>query len=99
MLGRASASGIGQDSAQLGVRAPAGPIAERLIAEGRQQGNWVCLQNCHLSVSWLPKLDALLEELRDSADGVNDHQSISFTSKLSAVFCETRCAPCNPVTL
>jgi dynein heavy chain len=49
-----------------------GPIAERLISEGKAAGHWVCLQNCHLSVSWLPKLDALLEELRDSADGIND---------------------------
>ena len=46
-----------------------GPIAERLISEGKAAGHWVCLQNCHLSVSWLPKLDALLEELRDAADG------------------------------
>lgn len=43
-----------------------GPIAERLMAEGQQKGNWVCLQNCHLAVSWLPRLDKLLEELRDA---------------------------------
>jgi len=43
-----------------------GPIAERLMAEGQQKGNWVCLQNCHLAVSWLPRLDKLLEELRES---------------------------------
>ena len=26
----------------------------------------MCLQNCHLSVSWLPRLDRLLEDLRDA---------------------------------
>ena len=51
-----------------------GPIAERLISEGKAAGHWVCLQNCHLSVSWLPKLDALLEELRDAADGTHDDE-------------------------
>ena len=35
-----------------------GPIAERLMAEGTAKGNWVCLQNCHLCVSWMPTLDA-----------------------------------------
>ena len=49
-----------------------GPIAERLMNEGQAKGHWVCLQNCHLSVSWLPKLDALLEQLRDSADKINE---------------------------
>eukprot|EP00965_Chrysotila_dentata_P103920 3431703-Pleurochrysis_carterae.AAC.1 len=48
-----------------------GPIAERLMSEGAAAGHWVCLQNCHLAVSWLPKLDRLLEEMRDS-DGVHD---------------------------
>ena len=43
-----------------------GPIAEKLITEGREKGHWVCLQNCHLSVSWLPRLDRLLEDLRDA---------------------------------
>ncbi|GBG24991.1 Dynein heavy chain 6, axonemal [Hondaea fermentalgiana] len=38
-----------------------GPIAERLIVEGRETGDWVCLQNCHLAVSWLSRLEQLLE--------------------------------------
>ncbi|CAM9419366.1 unnamed protein product, partial [Ectocarpus fasciculatus] len=33
-----------------------GPIAERLMVSGRENGDWVCLQNCHLAVSWLPTL-------------------------------------------
>ncbi|KAA0178391.1 hypothetical protein FNF27_00240 [Cafeteria roenbergensis] len=39
-----------------------GPVAERAMAEARRTGDWVCLQNCHLAVSWLPKLEALLEQ-------------------------------------
>jgi len=38
-----------------------GPIAEQLIEEGRLSGGWVCLQNCHLAVSWLTRLEQLLE--------------------------------------
>ena len=26
------------------------------------QGNWVFLANCHLSLSWMPQLDKLIEE-------------------------------------
>lgn len=38
-----------------------GPIAEERIIAGRRNGDWVCLQNCHLSVSWLPKLERIQE--------------------------------------
>eukprot|EP00928_Gymnodinium_smaydae_P068047 TRINITY_DN5109_c0_g5_i1.p1 TRINITY_DN5109_c0_g5~~TRINITY_DN5109_c0_g5_i1.p1 ORF type:complete len:4182 (+),score=1201.92 TRINITY_DN5109_c0_g5_i1:1381-13926(+) len=40
-----------------------GPKAEAAIREGKDQGMWVILQNCHLSVSWMPKLEATVEEL------------------------------------
>ena len=28
------------------------------------QGNWVFLANCHLSLSWMPQLDKLVERLQ-----------------------------------
>jgi dynein heavy chain len=34
-----------------------GKLAEALIAEGMAVGHWVLLQNCHLAVSWLKKLE------------------------------------------
>lgn len=34
-------------------------IAEKLIEEGSRAGNWVCLQNCHLFTSWMPKLEVI----------------------------------------
>merc|ERR1719359_221333 len=40
-----------------------GPKADAAVAEGKDQGMWVILQNCHLSVSWMPRLEALVEEL------------------------------------
>lgn len=32
-------------------------IAQRLIDEGSRSGQWICLQNCHLFTSWMPKLE------------------------------------------
>jgi dynein heavy chain len=39
-----------------------GPLAEELMLNGRRNGDWVCLQNCHLAASWMPQLERFLEE-------------------------------------
>jgi len=46
-----------------------GPNAERKMEAARRNGDWVCLQNCHLAVSWLPRLEAILEE----TSGTDEH--------------------------
>lgn len=38
-----------------------GPRAEALIKEGAERGTWVLLQNCHLSPSWMPTLDRIID--------------------------------------
>eukprot|EP00128_Syssomonas_multiformis_P018161 Colp12_sorted_trinity150504_noHs@17584 len=40
------------------------PIATRLLQEGIKEGNWVFLANCHLSISWMPELDKMIERLQ-----------------------------------
>ncbi|KAI9356982.1 dynein heavy chain and region D6 of dynein motor-domain-containing protein [Zopfochytrium polystomum] len=37
------------------------PKATKMILDGMKQGWWVFLANCHLSISWMPSLDKLVE--------------------------------------
>jgi len=43
-----------------------GPKAEKLITAAIASGSWVVLQNCHLAVSWMTKLDRICEEITTS---------------------------------
>nr|CCC53405.1 putative dynein heavy chain, fragment [Trypanosoma vivax Y486] len=38
-----------------------GRKAEELLNNGRERGQWVLLQNCHLATSWMPTLEAIVE--------------------------------------
>eukprot|EP00971_Amphidinium_carterae_P057239 1131529-Amphidinium_carterae.1 len=40
-----------------------GPKATKLIETAQQSGGWVLLSNCHLMESWMPSLEAIVEQL------------------------------------
>eukprot|EP00937_MAST-01D_sp_MAST-1D-sp2_P001492 g1492.t1 len=68
-----------------------GPIAERLMTQARMTGDWVCLQNCHLAVSWLPRMEQLLETAQ--TEDVNDEYRLWLTSMPSNKFPEVEEVP------
>eukprot|EP00882_Tetradesmus_deserticola_P030585 GHRQ01034422.1.p1 GENE.GHRQ01034422.1~~GHRQ01034422.1.p1 ORF type:complete len:252 (-),score=71.12 GHRQ01034422.1:65-718(-) len=41
-----------------------GPKAEKLLEAGMERGLWVCLQNCHLAISWMPALERIVENVQ-----------------------------------
>jgi dynein heavy chain len=47
-----------------------GPVAEKLISAATKKGEWVCLMNCHLAVSWMGALEKIVEGF--STQGVED---------------------------
>ncbi|XP_076756861.1 dynein heavy chain at 62B [Xylocopa sonorina] len=48
-----------------------GPIAQKLIEQAQNDGEWVCLQNCHLAASWMPMMESICERFDPSNTHVN----------------------------
>lgn len=61
-----------------------GVIAERLVDTGQKTGDWVCLQNCHLSASWMPELERIQEMLDEGL--VHPDYRLWLTSAPSSTF-------------
>ncbi|XP_006899240.1 PREDICTED: dynein heavy chain 2, axonemal [Elephantulus edwardii] len=64
LLQLAEHTGMAQRFNALSLGQGQAPIAARLLREGVIQGHWVFLANCHLSLSWMPNLDKLVEQLQ-----------------------------------
>ncbi|KAJ3024564.1 UNVERIFIED_CONTAM: Dynein heavy chain 2, axonemal [Siphonaria sp. JEL0065] len=57
----AQKSGMGKRFSYISLGQGQSPKATKLIQEGIKEGNWVFLANCHLSISWMPALDKIVE--------------------------------------
>uniref|UniRef100_A0A8C6W7X2 Dynein axonemal heavy chain 2 n=1 Tax=Nannospalax galili TaxID=1026970 RepID=A0A8C6W7X2_NANGA len=64
LLQLAEHTGMAQHFHALSLGQGQAPIAARLLRDGVIQGHWVFLANCHLSLSWMPNLDKLVEQLQ-----------------------------------
>ena len=40
-----------------------GPRAEAMMMSAMERGKWVFFQNCHLSPSWMPSMERLIEHI------------------------------------
>eukprot|EP00854_Cymbomonas_tetramitiformis_P006969 gene6969-8311_t len=40
-----------------------GPKAEKLITQAIDKGMWICLQNCHLAQSFMPRLEQIVDNI------------------------------------
>lgn len=63
--------GFGEKKYMLSLGQDQGPRAQRMVEDGRKDGFWVYLQNCHVYASWMPKLQQLVE----STDPKTTHDS------------------------
>ncbi|XP_061921125.1 dynein axonemal heavy chain 2 [Entelurus aequoreus] len=59
----AETSGMSKHFHALSLGQGQAPFARKMIKEGVQKGHWVFLANCHLSLSWMPELDKLVDQL------------------------------------
>ncbi|CAO2643769.1 Dynein axonemal heavy chain 2 [Lemmus lemmus] len=64
LLQLAEHTGMAQRFHALSLGQGQAPIAARLLRDGVMHGHWVFLANCHLSLSWMPNLDKLVEQLQ-----------------------------------
>jgi dynein heavy chain, axonemal len=61
-----------------------GAIAEKYIESGQTNGDWICLQNCHLSSSWMPELERIQETQNEET--INTDYRLWLTSMPTPVF-------------
>ena len=78
MLAFAEASGMGAKLESISLGQGQGPKAAKMIEKARESGGWVLLCNCHLSISWLPELERICEQM--NPDDTDNNYRLWLTS-------------------
>jgi len=84
LIALAKAKGMSERLKILSLGQGQGPIAARLVDQGQKTGDWVCLQNCHLSASWMPELEKVQE--KQDANLMHPEYRLWLTSMPSSSF-------------
>ncbi|XP_055022499.1 LOW QUALITY PROTEIN: dynein axonemal heavy chain 6-like [Boleophthalmus pectinirostris] len=63
-----------------------GPIAEKMIREAMESGNWVFLQNCHLAVSWMLAMEELIKTFSEPDTKIHENFRLFLSSMPTKVF-------------
>jgi dynein heavy chain len=69
LLTLADNMGMGDRLKAIALGQGQGELATKMMEMAQASGDWVCLQNCHLSISWMPTLETLCEDtVKDTID-------------------------------
>jgi dynein heavy chain len=84
LLKLAEAEGMDKKLFAISLGQGQGPLAEEAMSAAIDKGTWVCLQNCHLYVSWMATLERLCEEI--TPERVEESFRLWLTSEPSKAF-------------
>lgn len=59
--------------------------AEELIEKGKENGSWICLQNCHLADGWLPQLENIWQKI-NAQNTKRELKSLDFCRRIHSAF-------------
>ncbi|XP_044766447.1 dynein axonemal heavy chain 6 [Coccinella septempunctata] len=63
-----------------------GPVAEKLIDQGLERGDWIFLQNCHLCASWMLPMERLILKIAEEDYRVHKDFRLYLSSMPSTSF-------------
>ncbi|RZC39366.1 dynein heavy chain 6, axonemal, partial [Asbolus verrucosus] len=63
-----------------------GPVAEKIIEQGLERGDWVFLQNCHLATSWMLSMERLVLAIAENPARVHKEFRLYMSSMPSKAF-------------
>uniref|UniRef100_A0A1Y1M5K1 Dynein heavy chain region D6 P-loop domain-containing protein n=1 Tax=Photinus pyralis TaxID=7054 RepID=A0A1Y1M5K1_PHOPY len=63
-----------------------GPVAEKLIETGKNNGSWVFLQNCHLATSWMLPMERIILAIVEDSSKVHTDFRLFMSSMPSRTF-------------